>query len=146
MRCRRYEQWLWDEVAGQLSPKCRQQLQAHLAACERCRQQHERVHATYHALRTLPRYRAPERVFAQVEQRLAAQRKPARLWRRWVLAPALVVLLALGWWGGQQLTTRSTLAVEDDTEQWIELHQQLEVAEWSPTPTTSYFLSAGYTR
>ncbi|MDW8051883.1 MAG: zf-HC2 domain-containing protein [Armatimonadota bacterium] len=146
MKCKRYEQWLWDEVEGQLSADRRQQLQAHLAECERCRQLRERVRATYHALHTLPRHRAPEHVFARVAPRLAAQHKPARPWLRWALAPALIALLALGWWGMQQLTTHNTLAAEDDTEQWVELHHQLEVADWSPTPTTSYFLFTGYTR
>lgn len=151
MNCKQCEQLLWVEAEGQLSPAEAQALQAHLRTCVHCQRQREVVHATYRALSTLPRYRAPEHTLAQVKARLQAPAQPAwwQRWRRVALAPALGLLLALGWWGWQQYSytpdTPTTAAV-NETEHWIELHQQLEVAEWSPTPTPDYFLFTGHSR
>lgn len=68
--------------------------------------------------------------------------------RRIALAPALGLLAAAMWWGWQALQpspAANTLA-EDPTESLVELHEQLELADWSPSPTPSYFISTGYTR
>jgi len=49
-------------------------------------------------------------------------------------------------WQAQQLNAPINTAAEDPTESLVELHEQLEVADWSPSPTPSYFISTGYTR
>ena len=72
----------------------------------------------------------------------------ARVWRRVALAPALGLLTIAAWWGwqAQQLNAPINTAAEDPTESLVALHEQLEVADWSPSPTPSYFISTGYTR
>jgi hypothetical protein len=60
----------------------------------------------------------------------------ARVWRRVALAPALGLLTVAVWWGwqAQQLNAPINTAAEDPTESLVELHEQLEVADWSPSP------------
>lgn len=152
MNCTRFERWLWDEVEGRLSVAQSQAMQAHLQTCPRCQRQWESAQATYRALHALPRHRAPEHLVQQARARIqqASAPKPAfTWWKRVALAPALGLLIAFGWWTyttrTQDTATPPTLAKEP-TENWVEMHEQLEVADWSPTPTANYFITTGYTR
>ncbi len=153
MNCKRYERQLWVYVEGDLSPAQAQAFEAHLQACPHCQRQLEAARATYRALHALPRRRAPENLSEQVRRRIAAAPVRRRInWAHWgrriALAPALGLLAAAMWWGWQALQpspAANTLA-EDPTESLVELHEQLELADWSPSPTPSYFISTGYTR
>jgi len=153
MNCKRFEQQIWAYLEGQLPSAQAQAFEAHLQACPRCQRQIAAAQATYRALRALPRHRAPENLVAQVRHRMAQpSARPrvdwARVWRRVALAPALGLLTVAVWWGWQvqQLNAPINTAAEDPTESLVELHEQLEVADWSPSPTPSYFISTGYTR
>lgn len=152
MNCTRFERWLWDEMEGRLSASQSQAMRAHLQVCPRCQRQWEAAQATYRALHALPRHRAPEPLVAQTRARIqqASAPKPAfAWWRRVALAPALGLLIAFGWWAyttrTQDAATPSAIA-KPPTENWVEMHEQLEVADWSPTPTANYFITTGYTR
>ncbi|MFN3690217.1 MAG: hypothetical protein ACK4UU_04745, partial [Fimbriimonadales bacterium] len=107
---------------------------------------------TYQALRALPRHRAPERLMQQTRARIQAAAAPqpvAVWWKRVALAPAVGILAAAAWWGWLTIhsaTTDTDPTVSQNTENWVEIHEQLELADWSPTPTPSYFITAGYTR
>ena len=153
MHCKRCERQIWAYVEGQLLPRQAQALEAHLRACAHCQRQLEAAQATARVLRALPRHRAPANLSEQVRRRIAeTPARPtldwARVWRRVALAPALGLLTVAVWWGwqAQQLNAPINTAAEDPTESLVELHEQLEVADWSPSPTPSYFISTGYTR
>jgi len=153
MNCKRFEQQIWAYLEGQLPLAQARALEAHLQACPRCQRQMAAARATYRALHALPRHRAPEKLAAQIRHRIAeAPARPRVDWacvrRRVALAPALGLLAVAAWWGWQtqQPNTSINTAAEDPTEALVELHEQLEVADWSPSPTPSYFISTGYTR
>lgn len=154
MTCTRYDRWIWDELEGRLSVAQSQALRAHLQGCPRCQRQWESAQATYRALRALPRHRAPQHLAQQVRARLHQAPSPQPVfvwWRRVALAPALGLLLALAWWGwlnysAEPPAANRPLVVQGTTENWVEIHEQLEVADWSPTPTTHYFITTGYSR
>jgi hypothetical protein len=65
MNCKRFEQQIWAYLEGQLPSAQAQAFEAHLQACPRCQRQIAAAHATYRALRALPRHRAPENLVAQ---------------------------------------------------------------------------------
>jgi anti-sigma factor RsiW len=151
MNCKRFERQMWAYLEGQL-PNA-QAFEAHLGVCPRCQRQLAAARATYRALHALPRHRAPEHLAAQVRHRLGkAPARPrvdwARVWRRVALAPALGLLTIAAWWGWQAQQTNPPVntAAEDPTESLVALHEQLEAADWAPSPTPSYFISTGYTR
>ena len=151
MNCKRFERQIWAYLEGQL-PDARA-FEAHVGACLRCQRQLEAARATSRALRALPRHRAPENLAAQVRRRIAeSPAYPrlgwARVWRRVALAPALGLLTIAAWWGWQAQQTNAPVntAAEDPTESLVALHEQLEAADWAPSPTPSYFISTGYTR
>ncbi|MGQ9656727.1 MAG: anti-sigma factor family protein [Fimbriimonadales bacterium] len=153
MSCERFERQLWAYLEGRLSSKDAQALEAHLQSCVRCQRQLMAARATYRALRVLPRHRAPAHLAEGVRRRLSeVPSRPridwARVWRRVALAPALGLLVGAAWWGwqAQQAAAPVQVAAEDTAESLVELHEQLEVADWSPSPTASYFISTGYTR
>ena len=151
MHCKRCERQIWAYVEGQLLPRQAQALEAHLRACAHCQRQLEAAQATARVLRALPRHRAPANLSEQVRRRIAeTPARPtldwARVWRR--VAPALGLLAAAAWWGWyahQSAPSPNTVAA-DSAESFVELHEQLELADWSPSPTPSYFISTGYTR
>ncbi len=152
MNCTRYARWFWDDLEGRLSAAQAQELRAHVQACPRCQRQWEAARATYQALRGLPRLRAPERLIHQTRARIQAASTPkpvAAWWKRVALAPALGILAAAAWWGWLAINSAimhpDTMASQN-TENWVELHEQLELADWSPTPTPRYFITTGYTR
>lgn len=96
---------------------------------------------------------APENLAAQVRRRIAESPAYPRLgWarvrRRVALAPALGLLTIAAWWGWQAQQTNAPVntTAEDPTESLVALHEQLEAADWAPSPTPSYFISTGYTR
>jgi anti-sigma factor RsiW len=151
MRCEHFERQIWAYIEGQL-PDARA-FEEHLRACPRCQRQLAAAQATYRTLHALPRHRAPANLSEQVRRRIAAApARPrfdwARKWWRVALAPALGVLVAAVWWGWQTPQTAPSygIAPEELTESLVELHEQLEVADWSPSPTPSYFITTGYTR
>ncbi len=166
MNCHHAERLLWSYVENALSAAQREALAAHLQQCEWCQQRLQAVRLTHTALQSLPRYRAPERLVERVRAEIAAQPKsvarrtvrPA-LWR-WTLAPALGLLVAALWWWSQTSSpapiTDSTRpdasgsltqqAAQEYADTCIELHQQLEMADWAGTPTVSYLITTGYTR
>ncbi|MCX7994117.1 MAG: zf-HC2 domain-containing protein [Fimbriimonadales bacterium] len=154
MKCTRYERWLWDELEGRLSAVQTQELRSHLQACPRCQRQWEVVQATHQALRGLPRRHAPERIRQQVRAQIQQARAPKPVvawWKRVALAPALGLIVAAAWWGWLASQSDAPLPPEVSTtqqhsENWVEIHEQLEVADWSPTPTPNYFITTGYTR
>lgn len=153
MNCERCEQQMWAYLEGRLSANAAQAFEAHVQSCARCQRQLMAARATSRALRALPRHRAPAGLVEVTRRRLAdTPARPridwARLWRRVALAPALGLLVGAAWWGwqAQQPSAPMRAAAEEATESLVELHEQLEVADWSPSPTPSYFISTGYTR
>ncbi|GBC94113.1 hypothetical protein HRbin15_02621 [bacterium HR15] len=173
MTCWQFKRLLWSYVEGTVGAAEQQACEAHLARCARCRHQLQAAQLTRRALQSLPRHSAPvhllERVRAEIpascaDETVAAVHQapratrplllPARLWR-WALAPALGVLVALLWWWSQSTTPlMNKQAREPQTQQasqeyadtCIEVHQQLEMAEWAGTPAASYLITTGYTR
>lgn len=154
MNCTRYERWIWDDLEGRLSAAQAQELRVHRQVCPRCQRQWEAARATYQALRALPRHRAPERLIQQVRARIqqtAAPKPVFAWWKRVALAPALGILAATAWWGWMALNSNTTApavatTASQNAENWVEIHEQLELADWSPTPTPRYFITTGYTR
>jgi anti-sigma factor RsiW len=152
MKCTRYDRWLWDDLEGRLSAAQAQELHAHLQSCPRCQRQRDAVLATYRALHALPRRRAPQNLAQQVRTRLQEQSRPKHVsawWKRVALAPALGLVAAAAWWGWLAINPNggnSEVATKpsQSEESWVEIHEQLEVADWSPT--ASYFIKTGYTR
>ncbi|GIV06107.1 MAG: hypothetical protein KatS3mg016_1682 [Fimbriimonadales bacterium] len=152
MKCTHYERWLWDDLEGRLSAAQRQELYAHLQVCARCQRQRDTVLTTYRTLHALPRRRAPEHVVQQVRTRLQERSQTRAIpawWKRVALAPALGLVAAAMWWGWLSMSSneeRTGVATKPSPaeESWVEIHEQLEVADWSPT--VSYFIKTGYTR
>lgn len=152
MKCTRYERWLWDDLEGQLSAVQRQELAVHLQACPRCQRQRDAILATYRALHALPRRRAPQHVVQQVHTRLQEPSRPkavAAWWKRVALAPALGLVVAAVWWGWLSMNPNGAnsevVKVPPQSEEnWVEIHEQLEIADWSPT--VNYFVKTGYMR
>ena len=109
MRCQRAQKWMTAAVDGELAPRRRRALDAHLAACAACRRELAVTERMLTALEGLPMEAA---VSARLEQatlrrvRLAAadeaERAPASRWTRWLplpafaLATAAVLVLAIG--------------------------------------------------
>ncbi len=154
MDCKRCEQQIWAYAEGQLAPVQVHALEAHLRECSHCQRQLEAARVAYRALRRLPRRRAPADLSARVRRRIAevpvrSSFGWSRLWRRVALAPALASLAVVAWWGWhtqQQPPFPDASTDVDTTEALVELHEQLELADWSPSPTPSYFISTGYTQ
>jgi anti-sigma factor RsiW len=109
MRCQRAQKWMTAAVDGELAPRRRRALDAHLAACAACRRELAVTERMLAALEGLPMEAA---VSPRLEQatlrrvRLAAadeaERGPASRWTRWLplpafaLATAAVLVLAFG--------------------------------------------------
>lgn len=171
MNCKRLHRLLWSYVDGTLSAVERQACEAHLTRCARCRQRLQAAQLTRASLQTLPRYSAPERLLERLQAEIPAQRVREQVTRgatvrhspfatrrgwRWALAPALGVLVALLWWwsqppiqvaeGERPSEPQVQQASQEYADTCIDLHQQLEMAEWAGTPAASYLITTGYTR
>lgn len=159
MNCKRVEQKVWDYLDGHLSHADRAQLEAHLLHCESCRSAWGSAQQTQRALHQLTRYSAPSGFQARLHARLRQLKpEPARPrlrfgWKSLALAPALGLLFAWLWlWfgsgeTGKSDTTQAGIPSSDDYAQaCLELHEALEVADWSPTPAVHYWVHTGYTR
>ncbi len=173
MTCRQLKRLLWGYVEGTLRPAERAAVEAHLACCERCCQRLQAAQLTHASLRSLTRYSAPVQLLERVRAELPARgaetdvaavqgvrRSPFafRSGRRWVLAPALGVLVALLWWWSQspaptpssqsrrEGTGAGHIASQEYADTCVELHQQLEMADWAGTPTANYLITTGYSQ
>lgn len=159
MKCEPIRQRLWDYVGGALPPAEREAFEAHLQGCEACRLELKAAQATLVSLRNLRRYSAPESLKAQVRERIRQQRSAPRVrwafaWRRWALVPALGLLSALVVLGGLNLlrqggsvlTARADTLSEEYAQTCVELHEQMEVADWAPSPTATYWIHTSLTR
>ncbi len=157
MNCRVCERLVWDYLENRLSEAERERVESHLKHCSSCRASLESARQTYRALRSLPRASAPsglvQRVHARIEQ-LPEPKPFQRWWQGWrtvALAPALGLLVALLWWGAGQIGKSTDTAQNPDrlaqqyAEDCLDLHEQLEVADWAPSPS-GYLLTSGYTR
>ncbi len=157
MNCRECERYVWDYVENRLSEAERTAMEAHLQACSACRIRYESARQTYRALHALPRAKAPEglvqRVHAQIE-RLPEPKPLARWWQGWrrvALAPALGLTVALLWWATGYIQSRTQSAQSPDNlaqqyaEDCLNLHEQMEVADWAPSPS-GYLLTSYSTR
>ncbi len=105
MNCRRAEQWILLGPGGELPDRKRARLEAHLAACARCREYRADLQRLVAAARRglpagepAPRTLAAIRAAARTE--LAAPTPAAWGWAAWrpALAAAAVLLLCLGGW------------------------------------------------
>lgn len=158
MNCKRVEQKVWDYLDGRLSQAERAQLEAHLADCEACYRAWVSAQQTKRALHQLTRYPAPSGFQVRLQARLRqATPEPARPrlrlgWKSLALAPALGLLFAWLWFGGGEAGTGSDAtqvgipSSDDYAQACLELHEALEVADWSPTPAVHYWVHTGYTR
>lgn len=101
MRCRRAQQMMTTAVDGELEPRRRRALDAHVAACESCRRELAATERMLSVLEALPM----EAVVAEgLEQatlrrvRLAAaeeeERARAKWWRAWLPVPAVALATA----------------------------------------------------
>lgn len=108
----------------------------------------------------IPAQRMPERVASRFALRhlplaslFAIRQLPFAIR---LLAPALGVLVALLWWWSQPSIQRvenerpPALQAQQASQEYantcIDLHEQLEIAEWAGTPAASYVITTGYTR
>jgi len=162
MSCWRYQRLLWSYADGDLSAAERAAIEQHLTRCARCRHTLQSVQRTRQALQSLPRYRAPESLLERVHAEIASRRAERvaapsgtrlRLSWRWALAPVLGVLVALLWWWSQspnptppQPFPEVAVTSQEYAETCIEMHQQLEMADWAGTPTANYLITTGFTR
>ncbi len=164
MSCKRYWRLLWSYAEGDLSAAARAAVEQHLTRCAPCRHTLPSVQRTRQALQSLPRYRAPEALLERVRAEIASQ--PAKrvaaprgvrltlgLNWRWALAPVLGVLVALFWWWSQspnptppQPFPEVAVTSQEYAETCIDMHQQLEMADWAGTPTANYLITTGFTR
>jgi anti-sigma factor RsiW len=164
MSCKRYRRLLWSYASDELRAVERAAVEQHLTCCAHCRHTLQSVQQTLQALRAMPRHRAPESLLARVHAEIA--RQPAkrtavpsgRRWMvplgwRWALAPVLGVLVALLWWWSQsphptppQPFPEVAVTSQEYAETCIEMHQQLEMADWAGTPTANYLITTGFTR
>jgi|FaiFalDrversion2_1042247.scaffolds.fasta_scaffold01306_2 anti-sigma factor RsiW len=164
MSCKRYQRLLWSYASQELSAAEQAAVEQHLTRCARCRHTLQSVQQTRQALHSMPRYRAPEslreRVHAEIARRCTKQvavpsgtRWTLGLNWRWALAPVLGVLVALLWWWSQpsnpmppQPSPEVAVTSQEYAETCIEMHQQLEMADWAGTPTANYLITTGFTR
>jgi hypothetical protein len=70
-------------------------------------------------------------------------------WKRVALVPVLGLVAAVVWWGWLSMNPDGegsgfALKPSQSDENWVEIHEQLEIADWSPT--ANYFIKTGYTR
>ncbi len=159
MKCKQIHQRLWDYVGGALPPAEREAFEAHLQSCEACRLELKAAQATLVSLRNLRRYSASESLKMRVRERVRQQRSAPRIrWafagRRWALVPALGALSALVVFGGLNLfrqggwlqTAQADTLSEEYAQTCVELHEQMEVADWAPSPTATYWIHTSLTR
>jgi len=162
MSCWRYQRLLWSYADGDLSAVERAAIEQHLTRCARCRHTLQSVQRTRQALQSLSRYRAPESLLERVHAEIASRHTERvaapsgmrlRLSWRWALAPVLGVLVALLWWWSQspnptppQPFPEVAVTSQEYAETCIEMHQQLEMADWAGTPTANYLITTGFTR
>jgi hypothetical protein len=88
---------LKDYLFGELPEAGRRQVEQHLAACERCREEFERLKLTQSALAALREEEPPRRI-AFVSDKVFEPRWWRRLWQpspRWAFASALVLGAAI---------------------------------------------------
>jgi anti-sigma factor RsiW len=164
MSCKRYRRLLWSYASDELRAVERAAVEQHLTRCARCRHTLQSVQWTRQALQSLPRHRAPESLLERVRTEIASQPakrvaapRGARLiqglnWR-WALAPVLGALVALFWWWSQspnptppQPFPEVAVTSQEYAETCIDMHQQLEMADWAGTPTANYLITTGFTR
>jgi len=107
MSCRRMQRRISDAVDGEISPRRRQRLEAHLARCAECREyarRLHRIHAEIPELRSAAPTPEEEADFAaRLERRLQAEgplppassRAGVPLWLRWAAPSAAAAAVAL---------------------------------------------------
>lgn len=152
MDCKRCEQQIWAYAEGQLAPVQVHALEAHLRECSHCQRQLEAARVAYRALRRL---RAVGRCgfvgacVARSQRCLSAPRSAGRVFG--VASRSRPHSHRWQWWLGGAGTRNSSHPSQTPAPMWtpprrlVELHEQLELADWSPSPTPSYFISTGYT-
>ncbi len=150
MKCKQVQERIWDYLARELPADEQEAVSAHLQGCPACRQEVHSAQMMVVSLRNLPRYRASDLLKARIRERIRQERVrvpalPRGSWRRWALVPvvgvlsALVVLGGLNLWRGSQEDALSSAYAQA----CIELHEQMEVVDWAPSPAVTY---ASYTR
>ena len=90
-------------IHGELDPGSAERVRSHLAACARCRSVHAEMEFAAAALSRLPRCKAPDAVWARIEQQITAAGEPARIsprnrWSGWqprLEWAALFIMLAV---------------------------------------------------
>jgi anti-sigma factor RsiW len=94
MKCQEIESALLGGVNGRLDPKERVALETHLGECPACRTRAEEFRKVWGALDWLPAVEPSPTFDARLRARLAAEKRPARWWTRWLLEPRFVVAVA----------------------------------------------------
>jgi len=92
MTCRQIENELSAYVDGELADAVRSEVQAHLGACERCRQRLAQLERLSDGVARLPRLEPPPRFVSDLFRRLRARPEPRQSWVDWVFRPVWLKL------------------------------------------------------
>ena len=100
MSCEEYEALLGDLIDGTLEPAAAKALEAHLAACERCRGLADDFRAIRATARTLERHVPPAAAWNRIAEAVDADRARGTwfTWRPLAVAATVVIAAAATWW------------------------------------------------
>ena len=117
--CEEYIELISAAVDGALSPREREELDLHLAACPACRSLYEELRSLHAALAAMPPVETPPGLSGRVMDAVAAQagkgeavpfapgKAPSVRWRRWLASAAALALVATGAWSWSRREERS---------------------------------------
>ena len=149
-QCKEFMELLSAKLDGELTAEEARRLEAHLVACEACREAYVRMERVWEALDVLEQTEPSEDLAQRVFSRATRTRRPAHAWRRavgWLLptavAAGIAVTVLVGPWRDRVTTTpttptpvqtagRTVKPVEPETTQIVEnldLLENLELLE-----------------
>jgi hypothetical protein len=130
--CEKYRNWMMDEVADELDPQLRDELNDHLADCSRCRQEQQELAATVRRLAETQDVGVPRHFYVYGDpggSRLGLLEGFLRLTPAWRLVGASAVLLLAT---GVLLVALQTQVVVSEGSLTVILGQKASVPEFDP--------------
>lgn len=130
--CEKYRNWMMDEVADELDPQLRDELNDHLADCSRCRQEQQELAATVRRLAETEDVGVPRHFYVYGDpggRRLGLLEGFLRLAPAWRLVGASAVLLLAT---GVLLVAPQTRVVVSEGSLTVIFGQKASVPEFDP--------------